>query len=136
MVPMLVVVSLELQVFHETSWIYQNSQDCLENSPNFKLIPKFPRSWENSQAVAALPVSVSAQLAMQTSRLSVTAHAYCRNRPIERPSTSTARWMDGWTDLLSPDCRTNTAVILHRLRFHGRLVVPASYTAVVRRSKR
>ena len=51
---MLVVVRLELQVFHEISWIYQNSQDSLENSLNPKLIPKFPRSWENSQAVAAL----------------------------------------------------------------------------------
>ena len=49
-----VVVSLKLQVFHEISWIYQNSQDCLENSLNPKLIPKFPRSWENSQALAAL----------------------------------------------------------------------------------
>ena len=54
---MLVVVSLELQVFHEISWIYQNSQDCLENSLNPKLFPKFPRSWKNSQAVAALSVS-------------------------------------------------------------------------------
>jgi len=50
---MLVVVSLELQVFHKISWIYQNFQDCLENSLNPKLIPKFPRSWENSQTVAA-----------------------------------------------------------------------------------
>ena len=54
---MLVVVSLELQVFHEISWIYENSQDCLENSLNPKLVPKFPRSWENSQAVAALVVA-------------------------------------------------------------------------------
>jgi len=54
----LVVVSLELQVFHEISWIYQNSQDCSKNSLNPKLIPKFPRSWENSQAVAALTVPV------------------------------------------------------------------------------
>ena len=51
---MSVAVSLELQVFHKISWIYQNSQDCLENSLNPKLIPKFPRFWENSQAVAAL----------------------------------------------------------------------------------
>jgi len=51
---MLVVVSLELQVFHEISRIYRNSQDCLENSLNPKLISKFPRSGENSQAVAAL----------------------------------------------------------------------------------
>jgi len=51
---MLVVVSLELQIFHEISWIYQNTQGCLENSLNPELIPKFPRSWENSQAVAAL----------------------------------------------------------------------------------
>jgi len=40
---MLVVVSLELQVFHEISWIYQNSQDCLENSLNTKLIPQIPK---------------------------------------------------------------------------------------------
>ena len=51
---MLVAVSLESQVFHEISWIYQNSQDCMENSLNHKLISKFPKSWENSQAVAVL----------------------------------------------------------------------------------
>ena len=51
---MLVVVSLELEAFHEISWIYQNSQDCLKNYLNPKSIPKFPRSWENSQAGAAL----------------------------------------------------------------------------------
>ena len=52
---MLVVVSLELQVFHEISWIYQNSQNCLESSLNPKLIPKFPRSGENSTTATEQP---------------------------------------------------------------------------------
>jgi len=62
---MLVVVSLELQVFHEISWIYQNSQDCLENLPNpnqghreFPWIPgnltrqKFPREFPGILRIA------------------------------------------------------------------------------------
>jgi len=67
---MLFIVSLELQVFHEISLIYQNSQDCLENSLNPKLIPKFPRSWQNSQAVAALimPDNVKNPFGIKTSK--------------------------------------------------------------------
>ena len=44
--PMLVVVSLELQVFHEISWIYQNSQDWswIVDSQIPKISGKFPSS--------------------------------------------------------------------------------------------
>jgi len=34
----------------------KKSQDCMAKSPNPKLTPKFPRSWEKSQAVGALTI--------------------------------------------------------------------------------
>jgi len=48
-------------VISAATLLFWNSQDCLENSLNPKLIPKFPRSWENSQAVAGLTITVQTQ---------------------------------------------------------------------------
>jgi len=59
---MFVVVSLELQVFHKISWIYQKSPEfprLLGKFPKSQVDPKFPRSWENSQAVASLVIKTN-----------------------------------------------------------------------------
>jgi len=46
----------------------KKSQDCTAKSPNPKLTPKFPRSWEKSQAVGALFSSMQIRFFICTAR--------------------------------------------------------------------
>ena len=78
----------------------KNSKDCLKNCLNSKWILKFPKSWENSQAVEALLLKTALQTSdNDTQNIVCYVHYFCHSRMRRTDSVAYVCMLQLWKAL-------------------------------------